>query len=95
MDSPHRVVLHEHRFEEEFAALEPDPERREEIISGIEWALSRNPERGAFTEGQGVWIRELCDPTAQKRFWIFYTFNDTTVILLSITAVEAWEIWPE
>ena len=95
MHSSHREVIHEQRFDEEFAALESNPEKREDIISGMDWTLGRMPEKGAFTEGRGVWIRELCDPSEKNRFWLFYTFNDTVVILLSIKAVEPWEIWPE
>lgn len=92
MPSPHREVIHELLFDEEFSVLEPDPEKREDIISGIDWILSRTPEKGAFTEGQGVWIRELCDPSERKRFWLFYTFNNAVVILLSIKLIEPWEL---
>ena len=95
MPNGQRGIVHELGFDKEFEALEPDPLIREEIISGIDFILGRFPQRGAFSEGRNVWIRELCDPFRKRRFWLFYTFNDHAVILISIEQIQAFEIWPE
>jgi hypothetical protein len=93
MPNGHRGIIHEVSFDSEFEALEKDAEVREEIISGIDWMLSRRPEIG-FTEGHGIWIKEHNDPARKRRFWIFYTFSEKNVILLSIKLAGPFEIWP-
>ena len=90
-----RGVIHPEDFEREFKELEPNPQIRDQILEGIDWILSRVPEEGAFSEGHGVWIREVSDPVRRRRFYLFYTFSDQHVILLSIRPPDPFSIWPE
>ena len=94
MPSPFRGLVLDEQFEAEFKQLEPDDRTRDEILEGIDWVLSREPQKGSFSEGEGVWIREVCDPKTRRRFWLFYTFTERHVILISIKKPSASEIWP-
>jgi hypothetical protein len=91
MPSAYRTVVHELAFDSEFEALEPDPFVRETLISSVDSTLSRRPEKG-YTIDNVVFRKELSDPSRKRRFALFYTFTDTTVILLSIRKLGQFEM---
>lgn len=91
---PARAIAHSPRFEEEFAALEPDAKRRDQILQTIDLALSRRPDKGRLVPVSNVWIKEMSDPIGRRRFSLYYTFNEKKVVLLSVTKIDGAVIWP-
>ncbi len=82
-----RSVSYEPLFDEKLRAIQPDFERADAFIQGVEWLLSRKPEAGTQIGGTAVW----CIPAADvfvKPLMIFYTFTATKVHMLSIEATE-------
>jgi hypothetical protein len=75
-----RTIVKEARFEQELASIEPDVERADDFLEGVETILSRDPQCGHRLGESHVhfipgWTVDLN---------IYYTFNDDEVFLLSI-----------
>lgn len=79
-----RTCCWEHRFEEELKQIEPNSKRADDLISGIDWVLARNPEEGNNINGSVVWQIVSRDIPKRRHLVIFYTFNDENVFFLSV-----------
>lgn len=89
MDS-FRSVVQSHRFERELRKAEPDPRRADEVVSALEFALARHPERGFAVPGTpfSIWPIYLRD-----REWVaYYVYDEETVELVSLllSSDQAW-----
>ena len=62
-------------------AIEPNVERADTFLDGVETVLSRNPQCGTRLGHSHVWFV----PGWAVNLAIYYTFNDDEVVLLSIT----------
>ena len=77
-----RSVVQSHRFERELRKAEPDPRRADEVVSALEFALARHPERGfpvpetAFS----IWPIYIRD----RELVAYYTYDEETVELTSL-----------
>lgn len=79
-----RKCYHEARFETEWNALLPnDYFRGDAICSGIEWALERDPEIGTLV-ADNVRVLPCLGGNGFPNVWIYYTFNETSIFLLSV-----------
>jgi hypothetical protein len=79
-----RSVVYEERFERELAAISADFERADDLLRGIEWVLSRNPEFGdRLSPDADIWAIAIPDVFSLP-FVIYYTFSKTHVFMLSI-----------
>lgn len=93
-DRLRRTVIKDPLFEQQLQEiLRTDVEGADEFIRGVEEILSRAPELGRRpNERSSVWL-VVTNPSAQRRspLVIFYTWNDSTVNLLSIHVTEPYE----
>jgi plasmid stabilization system protein ParE len=84
MQAPLRTVVCEHKFEAELKKIEPSARRADELIEGAIWVLARNPKCGRNVPGTSVWCVFSRDVPKGRELGIFYTFNASHVILLSV-----------
>ena len=89
MDS-FRVVVQSHRFERELRKAEPDPRRADDVVSALEFALSRYPERGFPVSGTpySIWPIYI----RNRELIAYYTYDEERVELavLSSSMEELW-----
>lgn len=87
--SGRRTVVHDHEFEEQLQKLLVNAEEADEFIAAAECLLSRKPQLGSVAaEGPPqVWMLAL-PPIRDKAAALFYTFDDSTVILLAVVTYE-------
>lgn len=79
-----RNVIYEKQFTAELAAIEPDSERADDLIRGIEWVLQREPTYGTRVNSDPpVWFVPACD-LYDLPYVIYYTFDAKKIYLLSI-----------
>jgi hypothetical protein len=79
-----RSVVREHHFEKDLAELIGDLEAADDFVAGAEWLLAQNPEIGfPIAEGSTVWLVPMA-PIEGEQVALFYTFDDSTVWLISI-----------
>jgi hypothetical protein len=85
MASTHRTVVHSGRFTEESEALAKGVPRWGRMISGVEWALCKNPGvAGQPTNDPRVWALPTIAWPDAPAVTIFYEFEENTVTLLSV-----------
>jgi len=72
------------RFEKELSEIEADPKKADELISGIEWVLSRKPKAGLNIIGTSVWYIISRDIPKRRYLVVYYTFTGEKVFLLSV-----------
>jgi hypothetical protein len=83
MPAEHREVVFEAHFEQSLARLSLDPHHADDIIDGAVWVLSREPYAGTqLGPSSLVWFLSVDLPTDDP-IGIYYTFDDSTVYLLS------------
>lgn len=82
-----RTIIREPRFEQEMAAIEPNVQRADEFLEGVETILSRDPQYGHRLGDSHVYFI----PGWTVDLNIYYTFNDDEVFLLSICRMAAPE----
>ena len=81
----HREIWHEHRFERELARIEPNTRRADEFLEGAIEILATNPFYGTQLDpGSAVWFLPIADIPSLPKLWLYYSFDDDNVILLSI-----------
>jgi hypothetical protein len=79
-----RNVIYEKQFEDELAAIEPDSERADDLIRGIEWVLQRDPNHGTRVHSDPpVWFVPACD-LYDLPYVLYYTFDAKKIHFLSI-----------
>jgi len=76
-------------FKRQLEKMQPDIFRAAELEAAASWVLSRDPHRGIQLPGSSVWFYGLDDETSSIVANVYYTFNDRSVYLLSITAVPS------
>lgn len=84
-----RRVIREHEFERELSHLLPLRSAREadEFVEAAEFVLARDPEIGLrISDGSSVWALPMA-PLRGEQITLFYTFDESTVRLLSIQAI--------
>jgi hypothetical protein len=82
-----RRVIREHRFERELRRLVADAVGADEFVEGAEWLLARDPLIGVQMEPDSpVWFLTMA-PIQDAQISLYYTFNESTVWLLSIVRI--------
>ncbi len=88
-----RTVVESPQFAEEKAAIELEVPRLDEILSGVTWALERDPRR--FPQVRGTRLhRIMTDPFPNApaiRVWYTYDIIHQQVELLSIEQLDGEE----
>jgi hypothetical protein len=86
MAKPLRNVVREHLFEESLGALIADPVAADEYVAAAEWVLAYDPSIGfPLREHSPVWLLPM-QPINDRQISLYYTFDSSTVRLLSIQA---------
>lgn len=85
---PLREIIREHEFEEQLAALISNTEDADKFTLGAEYVLAREPRDGvpAFPD-ESVWLLPM-SPVRGRQVTLYYTFDETTVVFLSILASD-------
>lgn len=79
-----RNVIREHHFEKDLAEIIGDIAEADDFVTGAEWLLARNPEIGSpIAVDSTVWFLPMA-PIAGEQVALYYTFDDTTVWLISL-----------
>jgi hypothetical protein len=79
-------VIREHRFERELRALIRGAREADAFVEAAEFVLARDPLAGQETEHQPVWALPM-PLIGGSQIVLYYTFNESTVWLLSIVKV--------
>ena len=79
-----REVVRELRFERELRDLIRDVIAADQFVEAAEFLLARDPLIGSQTEDPLVWAMPMA-PIEDMQIALYYTFDDSTVWLLSIT----------
>lgn len=83
-----RRVIREHRFERELRALISEAAAADRFVEAAEFLLVRDPEVGFQLEsGADVWFLPMA-PINGVQISLYYTFDESTVWLLSIARIE-------
>jgi hypothetical protein len=87
MSNPHfREIIREPEFEEQLAAIQPNPEEADDFTLGAEFVLARDAESGLpASQDRSVWYLPMC-PVRGRRVSLFYTFDEHAVTFLAIVA---------
>jgi hypothetical protein len=67
----------------ENCALIRDAVRADEFVEGAEFVLARDPRNGVEIPGTQVWFMPMA-PIGEDQTTLYYTFDETTIWLLSI-----------
>ncbi len=82
-----RQVIREHRFEAELRRLIEEAIPADRFVEAAEFLLARDPLIGSpIDEHRLVYFLPMA-PVEDKQVSLYYTFDDSTVWLLSITQV--------
>lgn len=82
-----RRVIREHRFERELRALISNAIVADQFVEAAEFLLARDSEIGfQIIAGSAVWFLPMA-PIDDVQVSLYYTFNESTVWLLSIERV--------
>jgi hypothetical protein len=85
MPEPPRQVIREHQFERDLRALGLDAKAADEFVEGAEFVLARDPEIGLrIAPDSNVWVLPIA-PIGDLEISLYYTFDESTVWLISIT----------
>lgn len=85
-----RSVIQSHRFERELRKAEPDPRKADDLISALEFALARHPERGFPIPDTSLSIWPIY--VRDRELVAYYRYDESTVELVSLLAgqEEPW-----
>lgn len=86
MPPKHWEVIREHQFEKELRALIRDAIRADQFVEGAEFVLARDPRKGIQIPGTQIWFMPMA-LIGDDQITLYYTFDETTVWLLSIRKV--------
>ena len=85
---PLREIIREHEFEEQLAALISNAEEADKFTLGAEYILAREPRDGVpASPDESVWLLPM-SPVRGRQVTLYYTFDETTVVFLSILASD-------
>lgn len=79
-----RTIIESKLYESQRQALEVDARRLDEALLGTTWALARDPEIGAETGVPTIRALGIRAVGGLPELLIFYTWDEATVVLLSI-----------
>lgn len=87
----HRTLIHERTYEYSLSELGSDIERLDDALTGVEWALSTNPEVYDVVAGTQQTRLLKTDPLGglpPLRVWFYVDEDGQHVHLLYIEAIE-------
>lgn len=80
-----RTIIESHEYYNNRNRIEPDIKRMDDILFGVIWALSRDPNIGHATESKGIYaITTDAYMESDQPLIIYYIFNHEKVVLLDI-----------
>lgn len=82
-----RQVVREGRFEDELRALIAEAIAADQFVEAAEFLIARDPLIGSQTEDPRVWAVPMA-LVEGAQVVLYYTFDDSTVWLLSITRIS-------
>jgi hypothetical protein len=82
-----RQVIREPRFEEELRGLIAEAIAADQFVQAAEFLIARDPLTGSQTEDPRVWAMPMVLVEGTPVV-LYYTFDDSTVWLLSITRIS-------
>ncbi len=82
----YRTIVTDDNFDNALKKIRKDFKRTEEAYRGIEWILSRNPNKGKrLSPDSSVWIISITEGISDlPPCTIYYTFDNVEVCLLYI-----------
>ena len=89
MAAERRSIVRENEFEEQLEALICNAEEAEDFIAAAEDILSEDPTLGALADAgpPEIWTLAL-PPVRDQAVSLFYTFDESVVILLHVVAYD-------
>lgn len=76
-------------FETDLKTLFGSTAEGDEYVHGLDWRLSRDPTKGTpLDKDKRIWTILSRKPHKLGSVFVFYTFNEDTVFLLAIKAIE-------
>jgi hypothetical protein len=82
-----RRAIREHHFERQLRELISDVVVADQFVEAAEFLLVRDPEIGSQIEpGSAIWVLPMA-PIEGAQISLYYTFDESTVWLLSIARV--------
>ena len=81
-----RQVIRERRFEEELRRLIAETIAADQFVEAAEFLIARDPLIGSQTEDPRVWAMPMA-LVEGAQVVLYYTFDDSTVWLLSIIRI--------
>jgi hypothetical protein len=82
-----RQVVRERRFEDEMHRLVSEAIAADEFVEAAEFLIARDPLIGSQTADPRVWAMPMA-LVEGAQVVLYYTFDDSTVWLLSITRIS-------
>lgn len=84
-----RVVRYEPKFEEQIASLGISPERLDDAMRGLDFALARHPEIFSKAPGTPFSIAKLVVYGDTPDLRVFFTYNAVEVALICVEFAES------
>src|SRR5207244_10023510 len=81
-----RQVVRERRFEDELRGLIAEAIAADQFVEAAEFLIARDPSIGSQTDDPNVWAMPMA-LVGDAQVVLYYTFDDRTVWLLSITRI--------
>jgi hypothetical protein len=82
-----RQVVREYRFEDELRGLIAESIAADQFVEAAEFLIARDPFIGSQTADPRVWAMPMA-LVEGAQVVLYYTFDDSTVWLLSITRIS-------
>lgn len=82
-----REIVRSQRFRDSLRLILEIYPRAEEVITGLEWSLSRSPDTDGIHVGDGVWQCHLMKCRALPEALVHYAFTASQVVLVDINLV--------
>jgi hypothetical protein len=80
-----RTVIESHRFSLELKEIIKDAPAADDFVFGAKYRLARLPEEGKRIGESHAWFLPMVEQPNLMPVVLYYTFDEETVILLSIT----------
>jgi hypothetical protein len=80
-----RTIIESHRFSHELKEIIKDAPAADDFVFGAKHKLARSPEEGKRIGQTHVWFLPMVEQPNLMPVVLYYTFDDESVMLLSIT----------
>ena len=80
-----RTVIESHRFSLELKEIIKESTFADDFVFGAKYRLARSPEEGKRIGESHVWFLPMVEQANLMPVVLYYTFDEETVMLLSIT----------